>query len=119
MNEINDVKSGAMPEKLLRNAFKMKLNPGLKAEYKKRHDEIWPELSRVLSDAGVSDYGIYLDEETNTLFACQKLTPGHKADDLPNNPVVRKWWDFMSDIMEYNDDNTPVAIPLEEMFYAE
>ena len=102
----------SMPEKLLRNAFKMKLNPGLKDEYKKRHDEIWPELSQVLTDAGISDYGIYLDEETNTLFACQKLTPG-------NNPVVRKWWDFMSDIMEYNDDNTPVAIPLTEVFYME
>ena len=108
-----------MGEKLLRGAFKMKLNPGRKDEYKKRDDEIWPELSQVLTDAGISDYGIYLDEETNTLFACQKLTPGNTAADLPNNPVVRKWWDFMSDIMEYNDDNTPVAIPLTEVFYLE
>ncbi len=108
-----------MPEKLLRGAFKMKLNPGRKDEYKKRHDEIWPELSQVLTDAGISDYGIYLDEETNILFACQKLTPGNTAEDLPNNPVVRKWWDFMSDIMEYNDDNTPVANPLTEVFYME
>lgn len=101
----------------IRNAFKMKLNPGQKQEYKKRHDEIWPELSKVLKDAGVSDYSIYLDEETNTLFAFQKLSPDNTADDLPNNPVVRKWWDFMSDIMEYNEDNTPVAIPLTEVFH--
>lgn len=108
-----------VPVSLFRNAFKMKLNPGCKAEYKRRHDEIWPELSQVLTDAGISDYSIYLDEETDTLFAFQKLAPGHTADDLPNNPIVRKWWDYMSDIMEYNDDNTPIVIPLEEMFHAD
>ena len=109
----------AVSELFSRSAFKMKLKPGFKDEYKKRHDEIWPELSQVLTDAGISDYSIYLDEETHTLFAFQKLASGHTADDLPNNPMVRKWWDFMSDIMEYNDDNTPVAIPLKEMFHAD
>lgn len=108
-----------VPELLFRNAFKMKLKAGFKEEYKKRHDEIWPELSRTLSDAGISDYSIYLDEETDTLFAFQKLSPDHTADDLPNDPIVRKWWDYMSDIMEYNDDNTPVSTPLKEMFHAD
>jgi L-rhamnose mutarotase len=95
----------------------MQLKPGFEEEYKKRHDEIWPELSKVLSKAGVSDYSIYLDEETLTLFAFQKLSDNNTADDLPNDPVVRKWWDFMNDIMEYNPDNTPVAIPLKEVFH--
>jgi L-rhamnose mutarotase len=102
---------------LLRNAFKMKLNPAQKAEYKKRHDEIWPELSELLTEAGVSDYSIYLDEETNILFAFQKLTPDNTADDLPNNPIVNKWWAFMADIMETNHDNSPVAIKLIEVFH--
>ena len=112
-------KSGkkAVPGRCSRNAFKMKLKRGFKDEYKRRHDEIWPELNEVLQDAGIMDYSIYLDEETDTLFAFQKLAPGHTANDLPNNRVVRKWWDFMSDIMEYKDDNTPVSIPLEEMFH--
>lgn len=110
---------GKVQDPLFRNAFKMKLKPGFKAEYKRRHDEIWPELSHVLKNAGISDYSIYLDEETDTLFAFQKLAPGHTANDLPNNPIVRKWWDYMSDIMEYNPDNTPVAIPLKEMFHAD
>lgn len=106
-------------ELLVRNAFKMKLKPGFSAEYKRRHDEIWPELSHVLTKAGISDYSIYLDEETDTLFAVQKLAPCHTTADLPNNPIVRKWWDYMSDIMEYNPDNTPVAIPLKEMFHVD
>ena len=59
-----------------RSAFAMKLRPGFEAEYKKRHDEIWPELARKLQDAGVSDYSIYLDPESLTLFAVQKLSPG-------------------------------------------
>jgi L-rhamnose mutarotase len=99
------------------NAFKMKLKPGFEAEYKKRHDEIWPDLSEEISKAGVSDYSIFLDEETLTLFAVQKLTDNNTADDLPNSPIVRKWWDYMSDIMEYNPDNTPVAIGLKEVFH--
>ncbi|MHC4123743.1 MAG: L-rhamnose mutarotase [Planctomycetota bacterium] len=100
-----------------RNAFKMKLKPGFEVEYKKRHDEVWPDMQETLKKAGISDYSIYLDEETLTLFAFQKLTDDNTSDDLPNNPVVRKWWDYMSDIMEYNADNTPVAIGLKEVFH--
>ncbi len=103
---------------MTRNAFKMKLKPGCEAEYRKRHDEIWPELSTVLTDAGVHDYSIFLDEETLALFAVQKLSEGHTADLLPSSPIVRKWWDHMADIMEVNPDNSPVCIPLAEVFHA-
>lgn len=57
---------------MTRGAFTMKLNKGFEDEYKKRHDEIWPELKKTLSDAGISDYSIYLDEETGTLFGFRK-----------------------------------------------
>jgi L-rhamnose mutarotase len=100
-----------------RAAFKMKLKPGFEAEYKKRHDEIWPELSQLLSEAGVSDYSIFLDEETLTLFAVQKLADDNTAGNLPNTYVVKKWWAYMADIMEVNPDNSPVCIPLNEVFY--
>jgi L-rhamnose mutarotase len=102
-----------------RVAFKMKLKSGCKAEYKKRHSEIWPELARLIKDSGVYDYAIYLDEETNILFACQKQTGGKSSQDLGSNPVVRRWWDYMADIMETNPDKSPVTVPLEEMFYLE
>jgi L-rhamnose mutarotase len=100
-----------------RNAFKMKLKPGFEAEYKDRHDRIWPQLKEELSRAGVSDYSIFLDEETLILFAIQKLSDDNTVDGLSSNPVVRKWWDYMADIMEYNPDNTPVAISLKEVFH--
>ena len=81
-----------------REAFKMYLKPGCEAEYEKRHAAIWPELKALLSKNGVSDYSIYWDKETNT-------------------EIVQKWWDYMADIMEVNPDNSPVSIPLPEVFH--
>jgi L-rhamnose mutarotase len=104
---------------MIRNAFKMKLKPGFEAEYRKRHDVIWPALSKTLTEAGISDYSIFLDPETLTLFAVQKLADGHTADALPCHPLVREWWGFMADIMEVNPDNSPVCKPLTEVFHAE
>lgn len=100
-----------------RHAFKMKLKPGAVAEYKKHHDEIWPELVGELRAAGISDFSIFLDEETLTLFAVQKLADENHADDLSKNPVMRKWWDFMAPLMETNSDHSPVVKPLREIFY--
>ena len=93
-------------------AFKMKLNPGMKAEYSRRHDEIWPELVALLKEAGVSDYSIHLDEETNTLFGVLWRRDDHGMDDLPKHPVMQRWWAHMADIMETKPDNEPVAVPL-------
>ena len=104
---------------MLRSAFKMKLKPGFEAEYKKRHDEIWPELSALLEEAGISDYSIFLDEETLTLFGVQKLTENNTAADLPKQAVMKKWWAYMGDIMDTNPDSSPVCIPLKEVFYME
>jgi len=106
-------------KKMVRNAFTMKLKKGFEAEYKKRHDEIWPELHEKLKNAGISDYSIYLDEKTGTLFAVQKLSEDNTADDLPEREIMRKWWDFMADIMDVNPDNSPVCIPLTEVFHME
>ena len=100
-----------------RVAFKMKLFDGLEHEYKKRHDAIWPELKTLLKEAGVEDYSIFLDERTNILFGVLKIENPLKLDELPQHPVMKKWWNYMKDIMESNDDNSPVTIPLKEVFY--
>ncbi|HYG23602.1 MAG TPA: L-rhamnose mutarotase [Verrucomicrobiae bacterium] len=100
-----------------RVAFKMKLKPGNSAEYKRRHDRIWPELESELKAAGVSDYSIFLDEESLTLFAVQRLSAGHTADTLPSRAIVRKWWDYMAPLMEVHPDNAPVVTPLAQVFH--
>lgn len=100
-----------------RLAFKMKLNSGQKEAYINRHNHLWAELKQLLKDNGVSEYSIFFDEETNTLFAFQKVSGNQSSQDLASNDIVKKWWDFMADIMEVNPDNSPVSIPLEEVFY--
>jgi L-rhamnose mutarotase len=104
---------------MIRYAFKMKLKPGFKDEYKKRHDEIWPELKKLLHDTGIRDYSIFLDEETNILFAVQKVVDNKGSQELGQNEIVKKWWAYMADIMDTNPDNSPISIPLEEVFYLE
>jgi len=100
-----------------RVAFKMKLFKGYEEEYRKRHDAIWPELKTLLKETGVEDYSIFLDEETNILFGVLKIEKKIKLDELPSHPVMKKWWAHMKDIMESNPDNSPVSIPLKELFY--
>ena len=100
-----------------RLAFKMKVNPGVIEEYKKRHDKLWPELHKLLKDAGISEYSIFYDEETNYLFAFQKQSGEQGSQDLGQTEIVKKWWKYMADIMETNPDNSPVSVELEEVFY--
>ena len=100
-----------------RHAFKMKLKPGVIAEYKRRHDEIWPELAQALSAAGISDYSIFLDEESLTLFAVQKVNETNTAAWLPQTELMRKWWAYMAPLMEVNPDNSPVCTELPEIFH--
>ena len=100
-----------------RVAFKMKLLKGFETEYKRRHEELWPELKELLKQSGIEEYSIYLEEETNMLFACLKISDKKKLDDLPKNPVMKKWWHFMKDIMETNEDASPLTVPLKEVFY--
>ncbi|WP_312485172.1 L-rhamnose mutarotase [Massilia timonae] len=98
-------------------AFRMKLKAGNEAEYRRRHDAIWPELAALLSGAGIHDYAIFLDEATLDLFAVMKLRPGHDLGPLPDHPVMRTWWDYMADLMEVEPGNRPKEWPLTQVFH--
>ena len=103
-----------MAEKI---AFRMFLNPGCAAEYKRRHDAIWPELVRLLKDSGVSDYSIYLDDTNGVLFAVLRRAASHGMDELPKHPVMQRWWAHMADIMRSHADGSPVVEPLPCLFH--
>ena len=104
---------------MIRLGFKMKLKKGKEAEYEKRHDQIWPELKTLLSHSGIYDYSIFHDPDSGILFGTLKLRPDHTYDELPDSPLMRKWWDYMKDIMDTNPDNSPLSIALKEVFYME
>jgi L-rhamnose mutarotase len=97
----------------------MKLKPGAADEYRRRHDQIWPELASLLREAGIHDYSIFLDEETLHLFAVLKLKANNRRDTLPQHPVMRKWWDYMADLMETEPSRRPREWPLTPMFHLE
>jgi L-rhamnose mutarotase len=98
-------------------AFKMQLLPGHAAEYRRRHDQIWPELCTLLRDAGVSDYSIFLDEETNILFAVLRRRDDHRLEELPSTQLMQRWWRYMADIMVVHPDSSPVQRPLQPVFH--
>ena len=100
-----------------RVAFKMFLKPNCVAEYKRRHDELWPEIKELLAKEGVYDYSIFLDESNNTLFAVQKISGDGNSQELGNNPINQKWWNYMADISVVNPDNSPVTELMTEVFH--
>jgi len=103
-----------MPERI---AFRMNLNAGQATEYEKRHDEIFPQLVQALKAAGISDYTIWHDPETNHLFGILTRADAHTLDRLPDTEIMQRWWKHMADIMETNDHNVPVQVPLKRVFY--
>ena len=97
----------------------MKLLPDQKEEYIRRHNLIWPELKELLHKSGINDYTIFLDEETNTLFAVQRLQGDNSSQHLGSSEIVQRWWDYMADLMETNEDKSPVSKPLIKVFHME
>ena len=100
-------------------AFKMYLKPGMEEEYRRRHAEIWPELIHQLREEGVYDYSIFLDRATDTLFAVKKTRGGSRSQEMTDNALVRRWWDYMADVIVLEADNAPVSEELPELFYME
>ncbi len=102
---------------MVRKAFKMQLFEGFEQEYKRRHDEIWPELETLLRETGISGYSIFLDKETRTLFGVMEVADETARAGLAEHPVMKRWWAYMNDIMVTNPDNSPVSKPLEMVFH--
>lgn len=98
-------------------AFRMNMHPGQAAEYKRRHDGIWPELTEALIAAGVLDYRIFLDPGTDHLFAVLTRRRDHTLAGLPNTEIMRRWWAMMADIMEAGPDDVPVQVDLAPVFH--
>ena len=99
-----------------RIAFRMNLHPGQAIEYEKRHDEIFPELSEALKNAGVSDYSIWHDPQSDHLFGILTRTDDHTLDALPDTEIMKRWWAYMADVMETDANNVPTQVPLKRVF---
>ena len=102
---------------MIRKGFKMKLYPGMEAEYEKRHNELWPEMQDMIYEYGGRNYTIFLDRETLVLYGYIEIEDAGKWDESADTAINRKWWDFMANIMETYPDNSPVSVDLHEVFH--
>ena len=101
----------------IRQAFVMSVNEGQREEYERRHRPIWPELEAVLKEHGVLTYSIFYLKSTNQLFAYAEIEDLDRWSSVAKTEVCQKWWKYMGDIMPSNEDHSPVAETLEEVFH--
>ena len=97
--------------------FKMKLYPGMEAEYERRHRELWPEMRDMIHEYGGKNYSIFLDRETLTLFGYIEIESEERWALSGDTEICRRWWHFMADIMETNPDESPISTDLVPVFH--
>lgn len=102
---------------MIRKAFTMQVNPNKHEEYRKRHNPIWSELEATLKSHGVHNYSIFLQPETNLLFAYVEIEDEARWQSIARTEVCQKWWKHMADIMPSNQDNSPISKNLQEVFH--
>ncbi len=101
---------------MIKKAVRMKLYPGLKKEYAKRHQQLWPEMKEMLKTHGVRSYSIFYDAETDFLFGYLEIEEEERWRQTANTKINRQWWDYMAEMMETNPDHSPITIDLEKVF---
>lgn len=104
---------------MIRKAFVMTLRPGFQAEYKRRHDQIWPELRAMLKQHGVQNYSIFLDQNTDKLFAYAECESDALWQEIAATAVCQRWWIYMQDVMFTDENGRPLTIDLVEVFHLE
>lgn len=96
----------------------MFLKPGNEAEYARRHAALWPELEKQISASGIRNYSIFWDKDTNILFGYQEVDGESNSQDVEAaDEITRRWWDYMADLMDVNPDNSPVTVPVLEIWH--
>ena len=102
---------------MIRKAFLMKLRTGCQVEYERRHNPIWTDLQSVLKSHGVSNYSIFFDRSTDNLFAYVEIDSEELWTKIASAEECRRWWSYMKDLMLTNNDDSPVAVTLDEVFH--
>ena len=102
---------------MIRKAFLMSVNADAHQEYEHRHRPIWEDLANVLKQHGVTNYSIFLDEQTSQLFGYAEIESEELWNAIAETDECRRWWKYMRDVMPSNEDNSPVSRGLREVFH--
>lgn len=95
----------------------MYLNAGKEAEYKQKHDELWPDMEKALKEYGATNYSIFLEPKSRQLFAYLEVPDKAHYETFSQTEICQEWWQYMEPLMETNQDNSPVATDLIEVFH--
>jgi L-rhamnose mutarotase len=101
---------------MIRKAFMMTLKLGQQDEYERRHASVWPELQDVLKKHGVHNYSIFLERESDKLFAYAEIESDEQWKQIALTESGRRWWSYMKDLMMTNADDSPSSVALNEVF---
>ena len=102
---------------MIRKAFVMQVHPGREAEYARRHQPIWADLTAVLRAHGAHNYSIFLDADTRQLFGYVEIEDEARWAAVAQTDACQRWWRFMADLMPSNPDHSPVSRGLNEVFH--
>ena len=94
---------------MIRKGFLIQAKPGMAKEYQRRHNPIWPELGKALSNYGVSNYSIFLHEDTGALFGYLEVEDEEKYEQIAETDVCQRWWKFMTEVLVCESDESPKA----------
>ena len=101
-------------------AWVLEVRPGCEEEYRRRHDEIWPEMSEALRNAGMRNYSIYLGPDGRLFAYLETEDFEMMARTIGRDPVNARWQEYMKDIISVDvDPATGFARLLPELFHAE
>lgn len=104
---------------MIRKAFLIQTKPGMAREYQKRHNPIWPDLEKALKNYGVSNYSIFLHEDTGALFGYLEIEDEEKYELIAETDVCQRWWKYMTEVLVCESDESPKAKEeiLKEVFH--
>jgi len=101
---------------MLRHAFTMKLRPGAFAEYKRMHDELWPDLFAAIEESGVATMTIFeVDPEHLVLYS--EIRDEETWGKLRGSEVHQRWTDALRELFVLNDEGAPDVGDMREIFH--
>jgi L-rhamnose mutarotase len=98
----------------------LKVKPEMIEEYKKRHENVWPEMQEALRRTGWHNYSLFLRDD-GLLFGYYEAEESHEAAvaGMAKEEVNQRWQDWMAPFFEnlgggHADEGMQV---LEEVFH--
>ena len=114
MKTFKSKKKASRPQPV-RCAFTLRLKPGSFDEYKRYHDNVWPELVQEIEKCGIAQITTF--ENDHQLFLFSEIYHQKAWDRLWSSKIHDKWAELMRPLMQFKDDGKLDAGPLRQIFH--